>query len=230
MYASLAALALLLSGVIAQTTSPDGTCGGTNGYNCIGHPWGNCCSQLGFCGNTPAHCAGGCQLAFGACVDGFENISQDGKCGANGKTCKGSAYGDCCSQHNFCGRGETFCGPGCQSDFSGACLDVPGNVSTDGVCGTNGKTCQGSNFGDCCSASNFCGRTEAHCGPGCQTEFGTCDGAGDISIGGECGVINGKTWTCNGSRFGNCCSSSGFCGQTMDYCGEGWYVFLAMIS
>ncbi|KAL0943095.1 uncharacterized protein CTRU02_200981 [Colletotrichum truncatum] len=36
--------------------SPDGTCGGTNGFNCTGTAYGNCCSSGGFCGSSPAHC------------------------------------------------------------------------------------------------------------------------------------------------------------------------------
>ena len=37
----------------AATVSPDGSCGGTNGYIC---PSGNCCSQYGWCGTTSAYC------------------------------------------------------------------------------------------------------------------------------------------------------------------------------
>lgn len=43
--------------------SPDGTCGGTNGYNC----GSMCCSQYGWCGTSSEYCGAGCQSAFGTC-------------------------------------------------------------------------------------------------------------------------------------------------------------------
>jgi hypothetical protein len=46
-------------------------------------------------------------------------------------------------------------------------------VSTEGNC-TNGITCLGSTFGNCCSINNWCGSTPAYCGTGCQDAFGTC--------------------------------------------------------
>lgn len=47
------------------------------------------------------------------------------------------------------------------------------SVSPDGICGVN-TTCSGSLFGECCSHSNYCGNSNAHCGKGCQLEFGRC--------------------------------------------------------
>ncbi|KAK4224634.1 hypothetical protein QBC38DRAFT_511620 [Podospora fimiseda] len=52
-------------------------------------------------------------------------------------------------------------------------------VSTDGNCGS-GVTCQGSAFGNCCSAYGFCGSTSDHCLGNCQAAFGSC-GQGAIS-------------------------------------------------
>ena len=40
-----------------------------------------------------------------------------------------------------------------------------------------------------------------------------------ISTDGTCGGSSG--FTCAGSSFGNCCSSSGFCGSTVAYCAQG---------
>ncbi|KAF2712461.1 carbohydrate esterase family 4 protein [Pleomassaria siparia CBS 279.74] len=55
-------------------------------------------------------------------------------------------------------------------------------VSTDATCGgTAGHTCQGSTFGNCCSAAGWCGSTSDYCGTGCQTGFGTCTGSGSGS-------------------------------------------------
>ena len=56
-------------------------------------------------------------------------VSDDGSCG-NGLTCAGSLYGQCCSQHGFCGAGDAYCGEGCQAEF-GFCgsLAPPGSGS-----------------------------------------------------------------------------------------------------
>ena len=49
-------------------------------------------------------------------------------------------------------------------------------VSPDSSCsGSAGYTCLGSSFGSCCSAYGWCGSTDAYCGTGCQSAFGTCD-------------------------------------------------------
>ncbi|KAB5569919.1 hypothetical protein GE09DRAFT_1101073 [Coniochaeta sp. 2T2.1] len=48
-------------------------------------------------------------------------ISTDGSCGS-GRTCSGSLYGQCCSEHWFCGSGDAYCGTGCHAEF-GECED-----------------------------------------------------------------------------------------------------------
>ncbi|KAI0149457.1 hypothetical protein BJ166DRAFT_63901 [Pestalotiopsis sp. NC0098] len=54
---------------------------------------------------------------------------------------------------------------------------VVATVSYNSQCGVPSKfTCVGSLYGDCCSANGFCGSTEDHCGAGCQSEYGFCDG------------------------------------------------------
>lgn len=42
--------------------------------------------------------------------------SKDGQCG-NGVTCAGSAFGDCCSEHGWCGSSADHCGSKCQVAF-----------------------------------------------------------------------------------------------------------------
>ncbi|KAI8168633.1 hypothetical protein K4K54_000550 [Colletotrichum sp. SAR 10_86] len=108
------------------------------------------------------------------------NPSSDGSCGGTkGFNCLGTNFGDCCSPYGYCGNTTAHCDTGCQSGFgkcSGTGSDV--NVSLDGKCGTTGtsgsETCQGSTFGNCCSAYGYCGSTDLHCGTGCQSSFGTC--------------------------------------------------------
>ncbi|KAI0844154.1 carbohydrate-binding module family 18 [Daldinia vernicosa] len=122
-------------------------------------------------------------------------------------------------------------------------------ISQDGRCG-DGVTCAGSIYGNCCSTNEWCGGSIDYCGSNCRPEFGTCSSADSqiptsrplpngpgtpddpltttssapaptgtlqVSIEGNCG----DGFTCEGSAFGNCCSEHGWCGSTIDYCGEG---------
>jgi hypothetical protein len=43
-------------------------------------------------------------------------ISTDGTCG-NGITCAGSHWGQCCSEHGYCGNTDAYCGAGCQAAY-----------------------------------------------------------------------------------------------------------------
>nr|EAQ71552.1 hypothetical protein MGCH7_ch7g959 [Pyricularia oryzae 70-15] len=48
-------------------------------------------------------------------------VSPDATCGGNtGNTCKGSAFGNCCSVNGWCGFTTAYCGSGCQKGF-GTC-------------------------------------------------------------------------------------------------------------
>ncbi|KAF5664347.1 keratin-associated 5-4 [Fusarium heterosporum] len=196
------------------TISTDGRCGSFNGKTCKGSTFGDCCSVGNWCGDKKDHCDAGCQSKFGTCNSDASDISTDGFCGKNGKTCKGSTYGDCCSKEGYCGS-QDHCKAGCQTGF-GTCDEASSNISTDGNCGKNGKTCKGSVFGDCCSEYGYCGKGDTFCRTGCQKGFGLCTG---ISSDSECGTRNGKT--CAGSGLGNCCSSNGYCGSTASHCGQG---------
>ncbi|KAL3418148.1 hypothetical protein PVAG01_09863 [Phlyctema vagabunda] len=205
------------SSAVASPTSNvsvDGSCGGTGGKICTGSTFGNCCSAQGYCGSTIDYCSTGCNPLFGTCTE--SDISSDGQCGANGKTCTGSSYGTCCSSTGWCGTTDDHCKVGCQAKF-GVCEET--NITTDGQCGANGKTCTGGTFGTCCSTNGWCGTTDGHCdaSAGCQAGFGTCN-TGNISTDGQCGA-NGKT--CVGSGFGNCCSKTGWCGSDVNFCAQG---------
>ncbi|KAJ4129133.1 hypothetical protein NW768_007666 [Fusarium equiseti] len=110
-------------------------------------------------------------------------ISEDGNCGSNSDinaTCLGSEFGNCCSVKGYCGKTSAYCDEGCQSSF-GKCGGSKSDgqlVSTSGSCGItssgNNVTCQGSEFGNCCSAKGYCGKVDTYCGEGCQSGFGTC--------------------------------------------------------
>ncbi|KAI1082675.1 glycoside hydrolase family 18 protein [Whalleya microplaca] len=70
--------------------------------------------------------------------------------------------------------------------FERANLFPPGpptnlTTSTDDTCGLNTAfTCSGLADKGCCSQYGFCGTTAAHCGIGCQRDYGTCKGP-DVS-------------------------------------------------
>ncbi|KAF2742347.1 carbohydrate-binding module family 18 protein [Sporormia fimetaria CBS 119925] len=195
----------------------DGTCGGANGFVCKGSPYGDCCSSSGYCGKEDGHCKAGCQPNFGDCTG--SNMSPDGTYGGTkGSTCTGTTFGACCLSSGLCGGETAHCGGGCQSQF-GTCTG-DSKTSPDGTCGgTKGYTCGSSGFGDCCSSSGFCGSETAHCSTGCQTQFGSCKGGSKASPDGTCGGTKG--YTCSGSGFGDCCSSSGFCGRETAHCSAG---------
>ncbi|KAJ2996556.1 hypothetical protein HDV02_006389 [Globomyces sp. JEL0801] len=112
--------------------------------------------------------------------------------------------------------------------FSQAVLAVPQAnlpISTDGTCGpTVGKQCP---VGSCCSQFGSCGGNpfnfDAYCGHKCQVGFGQCYDLKNppsldfpVSTDGTCGAIVKKRCS-----PGNCCSPSGFCGNTEPFCGTG---------
>ncbi|KAF2280022.1 uncharacterized protein EI97DRAFT_108160 [Westerdykella ornata] len=223
--------------------STDGLCGYASSVRakCETSKFGECCSAAGYCGDSMDHCGiGNCQS--GACV-GAGSYSYDGLCGPlNGKIC-GGAWGVCCSRSGFCGSSTDHCGAGC---YSGNCTisttalntassttteataptssqptnsPSPSNTTTDGQCATNGKACNGSSFGDCCSSSGYCGNSDAYCGSGCNPSYGKCNKPTNISPDGTCGAI--REYSCTNSNFGTCCSSSGYCGSAAAHCGQG---------
>jgi peptidoglycan/xylan/chitin deacetylase (PgdA/CDA1 family) len=206
----------------AKQVTPDATCGGANGYTCLGSTFGNCCSTSGYCGTTAAYCGTGCQSGFG-------------NCGSNGVAPASTKAAT-----------STKAAASTKAPVASA---AAGKVSTDGSCaGTAGFTCSGSAFGNCCSQYGYCGTTTDHCGTGCNSAFGTCTGGSattakaaatttkvaatatttkaapapttkKVSTDGSCGGASG--FTCAGSSFGSCCSQNGYCGRTSAYCGSG---------
>ncbi|CAM1510179.1 Fc.00g005140.m01.CDS01 [Cosmosporella sp. VM-42] len=101
--------------------------------------------------------------------------------------------------------------PPSQSSSSKSSTSIP--VSTDGTCGNkvDGRyTCKGSEYGDCCSAFGYCGRTSAHCSVGCQPEFSICNARTAVPIVSDNGLCGDEyDQTCLGSEYGECCSKYG---------------------
>ncbi|KAF2429133.1 hypothetical protein EJ08DRAFT_650705 [Tothia fuscella] len=170
------------------------------------------------------------------CVKGFleQPISADGKCGLEhgNTTCIGTDK-LCCNRETWkCGATLQDCEAG--TCYSGACRGFPSQYSTNGKCGkqSNGLLC-GGKWGNCCNTDGHCGAGETFCGIGkCQS--GSCtiiiptprlsapklpptkDG---VSTNGACG--GSGRFKCDGSTYGDCCSSSGFCGKGISFCAQG---------
>ncbi|UNI21543.1 hypothetical protein JDV02_007523 [Purpureocillium takamizusanense] len=106
-------------------------------------------------------------------------ISKDQSCGGtNGYTCKGSAYGNCCSAYGWCGSSPAYCGTGCNPKY-GTCDPTSDTLTntTVGLCGPSyNATCLYYGTKTCCSKYGYCGNTAAYCGTGCQPKYGTCTG------------------------------------------------------
>lgn len=56
-----------------MSVSPNAACGFAAGFRCGD---GNCCSEYGFCGETPEHCGLGCQKGYGQCAEGVVDIAE----------------------------------------------------------------------------------------------------------------------------------------------------------
>ncbi|KAL6590459.1 RNI-like protein [Neocallimastix sp. 'constans'] len=183
---------------VSTVTSTNGKCGAKDGV-C---PTGECCSKYGYCGRSEKHCGTGCQSEFGQCninkttttktttqksttTKSSYPTSTNGKCGAKDGKCP---TGECCSKYGYCGRSEKHCGTGCQSEFGQCNINKTTTTkittqkstttkssyptSTNGKCGAKDGKCP---TGECCSKYGYCGRSEKHCGTGCQSEFGQCN-------------------------------------------------------
>jgi len=62
--------------------------------------------------------------------------------------------------------------------------------------------------GECCSEYGWCGKSNDHCGVGCQPKYGICKSED------RCGPGYGSC------SEGKCCSKYGWCGTSADYCDE----------
>ncbi|KAI8187229.1 chitin recognition protein [Colletotrichum sp. SAR 10_70] len=209
--------------------SDNGECGSNNGRTCIGYSQGSCCSQYNYCGSTDAHCGTGCQSVFGTCGSSVNATSPSGTASAAaGSSSRASSAGTASAS-----------APVASSTFP---------ATSDGTCGAAaGKSCVGYSGGTCCSQYNYCGNTDAHCGTGCQSLFGSCQSSAsggssaassaagqatgtrtasasastntNPSSDGSCGGTKG--FNCLGTNFGDCCSPYGYCGNTTAHCDTG---------
>ncbi|EKG19445.1 Chitin-binding type 1 [Macrophomina phaseolina MS6] len=205
----------------ATKISTDAQCGGTTGQTCKGSTFGDCCSPAGWCGSTDAYCGAGCQSAFGTCSSTTGKVSTDGTCGGTtGFTCKGSTFGDCCSQAGWCGSTSDYCGTGCNAGF-GTCgtSQVTSSQATTGAA-TGGSTLTSSTVKAPSSAPTSIATSPSAVKPSSSSTAPTATNptpSSNVSAKGLCGTSNGGQ-TCAGSKFGSCCSMWGLCGSSVMSC------------
>ncbi|CAO2657437.1 Nn.00g035630.m01.CDS01 [Neocucurbitaria sp. VM-36] len=205
--------------------STDGQCGPANG-NLLCDPnstvyTGTCCSQYGWCGNTPAHCGTGCQSGCGndAAPTSAKPAAtptkaagttprDDGRCGKDfaGASCDANGpYGGCCSSYGYCGSTDGHClaANGCQN----GCKDSSPVVSskadpTPAVSRPPSSTTSGEPV------------------LGKPSSVTSTKATGVPTTDGTCGAKFGNT-VCGDWAQGSCCSMYGYCGNTTAHCGEG---------
>ncbi|KAL5392163.1 hypothetical protein DPSP01_000683 [Paraphaeosphaeria sporulosa] len=80
-----------------------------------------------------------------------------------------------------CGGAASSAAPSATKDavstISSAAPQKSGTPSKDGSCGSKtGTNCVGWVDGECCSQYGYCGKSDAHCGTGCNPLYGNCAG------------------------------------------------------
>jgi len=184
------------SRILQLENSVIGTCGDGSVGNTICAD-GNCCSQFGYCGNSPDHCA-----------SSLSSHKVLGTCGGGSVGNNFCADGGCCSEYGYCGTSPEHCGTTPRQPVPVA---PPNPSNTIGTCGggsVGNKICAD---GGCCSYYGHCGTSPAHCGTtptqSKQTTSNTIDTCGGGSIGN------------NICADGGCCSQYGYCGNSLEHCG-----------
>ncbi|KAF1848707.1 carbohydrate-binding module family 18 protein [Cucurbitaria berberidis CBS 394.84] len=138
-----------------------------------------------------------------------QKISKTGRCGAKfGLTCHGSSYGNCCSQYEYCGSIGAYCGAGCNDKF-GKCSSSSSSV----VRSSTGSTSTSSRVTSSNSASIILVT------PTRSSSSNTPSSTLKVTPSDRCG--KGFGFTCQGSKWGDCCSQYSYCGLTKAYCGDG---------
>ncbi|KAL5555456.1 hypothetical protein UlMin_037692 [Ulmus minor] len=169
---------------------------------------GFCCSNEGFCGNTEYwcdsdHCQNQCWNSPNLTAIATAVCGKD----AGGAYCPNNL---CCSNSGQCGTTVEYCGPdNCQLNCRQCGVQTGGALSC--------------NEGFCCSNEGFCGTTEHWCDSGhCQSQCWnspppppTPPPPPPPAATAVCGKDAGGAYCPNNL----CCSNSGQCGTTVEYCG-----------
>ncbi|KAL7550058.1 hypothetical protein ACHAWF_016881 [Thalassiosira exigua] len=225
--------------VVQATTGSGGTCGNGDRGDGLCPISGECCSQYGHCGTTPAHCAPvapvpAVAISGATCGDGNRG---NGICPVSG---------ECCSQYGHCGTTAEHCASALavpvSSPSATSAASSPGVPDTCGGGQTGNGICPDNN--ECCSQYGFCGTTPSHCANQVgnvgtsasqpQTPQTPYYNQQDVLVpapaqysqqmnDAQSQQVHG---TCGGGDTGNgicpvnaeCCSAHGFCGTTLEHC------------
>ncbi|KAI7283080.1 hypothetical protein KC345_g3140 [Hortaea werneckii] len=187
--------------------SEDGLCGPDNDDTiCAGSGFGDCCSQYGFCGGTDGFCGEGCQPDYGTCSGGGGMSTADASM---------PAFTSTTSMSMSMSMGNMTSGVMSMASSSTSTNTLPPYVSPTQPIGPNDP-------GYSMSMNMSMSTTYASSTTGSISSESSAEPTSPISPNGHCGTLgNGGTlegYTCTGSEFGACCSSSGFCGDSTDHC------------
>ena len=190
-------------------------CGAVSKATCtgkgLGEAKGECCSAGGYCGSDSTYCGDGMQVEY--------------------------SYGN-----NVCPEVAPPAAVDTTTDPTACYKDA--NLGSNQCGPAIGATCTGNGLGTakglCCSQTGYCGNGPDYCSDDMQTEYShgnkVCAAAdtnadGTAAAPTEC-LKDGSThssmcgpglkMTCTGSHgLGKCCSSTGWCGDDPEFCGDG---------
>lgn len=199
-------------------------CGAFNGTVAVCSN-GQCCSAYGYCGTDDRYCGTGCLPNAGFCsnttigtpptIPGNTTvIVSTSTCGMFGGVEYMCGNNLCCSSAGTCGSTPAYCTAGCLQLF-GRCDN--GTIISNTTCASLPPIQYACNAGLCCGPDAKCTSGAAGCSPTPSPPPSPIV----VSTNGTCGVLGNQVLVCSSSQ---CCSSSGFCGSTLDYCGTGCQV------
>jgi len=230
---------IALVSTVSAVTSANGECGAGKG-SC---PSGTCCSKYGYCGTSSAHCGVGCQAKYGLCSSSSKKST---KKTSTKKSTKKTVTKKTTKKSTTPKKSTSTIKKTTTVTTSKSSNNTSLPVSVNGMCGPEHGVCPGTS---CCSQYGYCGKTDAHCGMGCQSEFGKCNDNSSLTVkktstkksSAKKTTKTTKTTTTtkkasstvkestnglcgpeNGAcPSGQCCSQYGYCGSSADHCGAG---------
>ncbi|UKZ48283.1 hypothetical protein TrVGV298_002506 [Trichoderma virens] len=157
--------------LLARTTSPDGTCGGTTGYTCAA---GFCCSTFGFCGTGTAFCGSG----------GGGSTPPSG--GSGSCSWAGHCAGASCSTENDCSDDLT-CNNGICGTSGGSSPPNGGGGNPPNGGGGNGAI-------TCTSRVSYSGDGSTGAGWPAQSAWASFDNLWNANLGAINGACQNNGW------------------------------------
>jgi hypothetical protein len=208
----------LLGSCYADANLGSNQCGPISKATCtgngLGEAKGKCCSKGGYCGSDSTYCGDDMQKEYSYGNNVCPKVEVPVAVPADPATGEKACYADANLGSNQCGPaiGATCTGKGLGT-ATGVCCSATGYCGNDKVdyCNENMQV-------EYSHGNNVCPK-EGETQEGTQVKPATClkDGNKASSM---CGPA--LQMTCTGSHgLGKCCSSTGWCGNDPEFCGEG---------